>query len=69
MKKDHQKLVLLIESGDVLTFHLVTKAVLSAMRSLTTVFGMCTGGSFSLSSPEIAEYSPKSTLTTAYILF
>ena len=57
----------LIESGDVLLFHLAIKAVLSAMRSLTAVFGMFTGGSFSLFSPEIAEFTHSSTLTTAYI--
>ena len=44
-----------IESGDALFSRSASREVPSAMRSLTAVFGMCTGGSFSLLSPEIAE--------------
>ena len=65
-KKSKQTLALLIESGNVLFSHIVANALPSAIRSLTAVFGMCTGVSFPLSSPEIAEYI-FTTLTFAYI--
>ena len=45
-----------IESGDDLSSRAVTSQVLSALRSLTSVFGMGTGGTFSPLSPEIFEY-------------
>ena len=43
------------KSGDVLISREVTLRVSSALRSLTTVFGMGTGGSSSLLSPQVAE--------------
>ena len=43
------------KSGDVLISQRVTPQVSSALRSLTTVFGMGTGGSSSLLSPQVAE--------------
>ena len=43
------------KSGDVLISPRVTPQVSSALRSLTTVFGMGTGGSSSLLSPQVAE--------------
>jgi hypothetical protein len=39
--------------GDDLLSHTVTRAVPSALKSLTSVFGMGTGGSSSLLSPKI----------------
>ena len=42
-----------LESGDDLSSRAVTSQVLSALRSLTSVFGMGTGGTFSPLSPEI----------------
>ena len=42
-----------IESGDDLSSRAVTSQVLSALRSLTSVFGMGTGGTLSPLSPEI----------------
>ena len=45
-----------MESGDDLSSRAVTSQVLSALRSLTSVFGMGTGGTFSPLSPEIFEY-------------
>ena len=46
------------KSGDVLISREVTLRVSSALRSLTTVFGMGTGGSSSLLSPQMAECQP-----------
>ena len=43
------------KSGDVLISQRVTPQVSSALRSLTTVFGMGTGGTSSLLSPQMAE--------------
>ena len=43
----------LLNPGDVLSFRAVSSQVFSAKRSLTSVFGMRTGGSFSLLSPRI----------------
>ena len=40
------------EKGDDLLSHTVTHAVPSAQRSLTSVFGKGTGGTFSLWSPQ-----------------
>ena len=42
-----------LESGDVLLSRAVASQVPSALRGLTSVFGMGTGGSLSLLSPEI----------------
>ena len=42
-----------MESGDDLSSRAVASQVLSALRSLTSVFGMGTGGTFSPLSPEI----------------
>ena len=42
-----------IESGDDLSSRAVASQVLSALRSLTSEFGMGTGGTFSPLSPEI----------------
>ena len=41
--------------GNVLSFQAVASQVFSTMRSLTSVFGMGTGGSFSLLSPRMAQ--------------
>ena len=41
-----------VKSGNVLLSRVVSNRVPSTMRSLTTVFGMGTGGSFSLLPPE-----------------
>ena len=43
----------LLESGSVLFSRAVSSQVLSALRGLTSVFGMGTGGSLSLLPPEI----------------
>ena len=43
-----------MESGDDLSSRAVASQVLSALRSLTSVFGMGTGGTFSPLSPEIS---------------
>ena len=45
------------ESGDVLLSHTLAHAVPSGLRSLTAVFGMGTGVTFSLVSPKIFEVS------------
>ena len=42
----------LIESGNDLASRTVTRQVLSARQSLTSVFGMRTGGTSALSSPQ-----------------
>lgn len=42
----------LLESGSVLFSRAVSSQVLSALRGLTSVFGMGTGGALQLSSPE-----------------
>ena len=44
-----------LESGDVLLSRAVSSQVPSALRGLTSVFGMGTGGSLSLLSPEIVS--------------
>ena len=46
----------ILESGSVLSSQLVSKRVLSALKGLTSVFGMGTGGSPSLWPPEIFIY-------------
>ena len=46
-----------LESGDVLLSRAVPSQVPSALRGLTSVFGMGTGGSLSLLSPEIFRYA------------
>ena len=43
---------ILKRDGDDLLSHIVTHAVPSALKSLTTVFGMGTGGASSLWSPK-----------------
>ena len=48
-----------IESGNVLSSRAVTSQVLSALKSLTSVFGMGTGGTSSPISPEM-EYNASS---------
>ena len=45
-----------MESGNVLLSRVVSNQVPSALKGLTSVFGMGTGGSPSLSSPKIVEY-------------
>ena len=47
----------LMESGSVLSSRAVTSQVLSALKSLTSVFGMGTGGSSSPLPPEIVSFS------------
>ena len=48
-KKQPREVALMKLSSSVLSFRTVASQVLSTMRSLTSVFGMRTGGSFSLS--------------------
>ena len=45
----------ILESGSVLSSQLVSKRVLSALKGLTSVFGMGTGGSPSLWPPEMGD--------------
>ena len=52
-KKELRIEFFLLNPGDVLSFRAVSSQVFSAKRSLTSVFGMRTGGSFSLLSPRI----------------
>ena len=52
-KKEPTNGFFLLNPGDVLSFRAVSSQVFSAKRSLTSVFGMRTGGSFSLLSPRI----------------
>ena len=47
----------LLYSGNVLLSRAVSSQVPSALRGLTSVFGMGTGGSLSLLSPEISRYA------------
>ena len=47
----------LLESGDVLLSRAVSSQVPSALRGLTSVFGMGTGGTLSPLPPEIVFYS------------
>ena len=54
-KAAHLHELLFFETGDVLFSQAVTHQVSSALRSLTTVFGMGTGGASSLLSPQMAE--------------
>ena len=54
-----------MESGDVLLSRAVSSQVPSALRGLTSVFGMGTGGTLSPLSPEIEFYLILRTLTTA----
>ena len=65
-------------SGNVLLFRAVTSQVPSALKGLTSVFGMGTGGSLSLLSPEFCEGSVRwtariilylRTLKTAHVDF
>ena len=48
---------LVINFGDALLSHAVTHAVPSALKSLTSVFGMGTGGTSSLKSPKTVKCS------------
>lgn len=52
-KRSNLVRLLLIYSSSVLSSRTVASQVLSTMKSLTSVFGMCTGGSFSLSPLEM----------------
>ena len=54
-----------MESGDDLLSRAVSSQVPSALRGLTSVFGMGTGGTLSPLSPEIEFYFILRTLTTA----
>ena len=45
----------ILDSGSVLSSQLVSKRVLSALKGLTSVFGMGTGGSPSLWPPEMGD--------------
>ena len=54
-----------LESGDDLLSRAVSSQVPSALRGLTSVFGMGTGGTLSPLSPEIEFYLILRTLTTA----
>lgn len=55
--------------GDVLPSQDVSIQVLLALKVLTAVFGMGTGGTPSLSSPKFVEYVLFHTFTTAYYPF
>ena len=56
-KKEKQSItrLLYLFLGNVLSSRTVSSQVFSAMRSLTSVFGMGTGGAFSLSSPRMVQ--------------
>ena len=56
-----------MESGDDLSSRAVSSQVLSALKGLTSVFGMGTGGTPSPLPPEIVSLSMFCTLTTAHI--
>ena len=56
---------ILLESGDDLLSRAVSSQVPSALRGLTSVFGMGTGGSLSPLSPEIVFHFLFRTFTTA----
>ena len=47
--------IFFVESGSVLLSRAVSSQVPSALKGLTSVFGMGTGGSLSLSPPECCE--------------
>ena len=49
----HGQVFLFMESGNVLLSQVVSNQVPSALKGLTSVFGMGTGGSLSPLSPEI----------------
>ena len=55
-----------MESGSDLSSRAVSSQVLSALKGLTTVFGMGTGGTPSSLPPEMVSYSLSCTLTTAH---
>ena len=55
-----------VESGNVLLSRAVSSQVPSALRGLTSVFGMGTGGSLSLLSPEIFRLRAASASASAF---
>ena len=55
-----------MESGSDLSSRAVSSQVLSALKGLTAVFGMGTGGTPSSLPPEMVSYSLSRTLTTAH---
>ena len=54
-KPSHSAELISLESGNVLLSRLVSKQVPSALKGLTSVFGMGTGGSLSPLSPEFCQ--------------
>ena len=59
---------MLMESGGDLSSRAVSSQVLSALKGLTSVFGMGTGGTPSPLPPEIVYLSILHTLTTAHLM-
>ena len=67
MQKREASLLLYMDSGNVLLSRAVSSQVPSALKGLTSVFGMGTGGTPSPSSPEIVNFFFPHTLTTAQL--
>ena len=66
-KKREASLLLYMDSGNVLLSRAVSSQVPSALKGLTSVFGMGTGGTPSPSSPETVNFFFPHTLTTAQL--
>ena len=66
-KKREASLLLYVDSGNVLLSRAVSSQVPSALKGLTSVFGMGTGGTPSPSSPETVNFFFPRTLTTAQL--
>ena len=66
-KKEKQHCFSYMDSGNVLLSRAVSSQVPSALKGLTSVFGMGTGGTPSPSSPEIVNFFFPRTLTTAQL--
>ena len=67
-KRDIHVNVSQVESGGDLSSRAVSSQVLSALKGLTSVFGMGTGGTPSPLPPEIVYLSILHTLTTAHLM-
>ena len=67
--KDLSSKLLYLDSGNVLLSRAVSSQVPSALKGLTSVFGMGTGGTPSPSSPEIVNFSFSELPETFQLLF
>ena len=66
-KKEKHRCFSYMDSGNVLLSRAVSSQVPSALKGLTSVFGMGTGGTPSPSSPETVNFFFPHTLTTAQL--